>query len=36
MEKLIIPEQDIINALCVYTARKKETQTRRSRNRIDV
>ena len=24
MEKLTIPEQDIINALCVYTARKKE------------
>ncbi|MFZ0445045.1 MAG: YxcD family protein [Bacillus sp. (in: firmicutes)] len=24
MEKLIIPEQDIINALCVYTARNKE------------
>ncbi|MEW9675543.1 YxcD family protein [Lentibacillus sp. L22] len=24
MEKLIISEQDIINALCIYTARKKE------------
>lgn len=24
MEKLIIPEQDIINALCLYTARNKE------------
>ena len=24
MGKLTIPEQDIINALCVYTARKKE------------
>ncbi|RLL44854.1 DUF2653 family protein [Oceanobacillus piezotolerans] len=24
MEKLIIPEQDIINALCVYIARKKD------------
>lgn len=26
MEKLIIPEQDIINALCVYTSRKKQIQ----------
>ncbi|CAI9396194.1 hypothetical protein BACSP_01084 [Bacillus sp. T2.9-1] len=24
MEKLIIPEQDIINAICVYVARKKQ------------
>lgn len=24
MEKLIIPEQDIINALCVYTAHNKQ------------
>ncbi|RID82002.1 DUF2653 family protein [Peribacillus asahii] len=26
MEKLIIPEQDIINALCVYMSRKKQIQ----------
>lgn len=26
MEKLIIPEQDIINALCVYSSRKKQIQ----------
>ncbi len=26
MEKLIISEQDIINAVCVYTARKKQIQ----------
>ncbi|AZV41989.1 YxcD family protein [Peribacillus asahii] len=26
MEKLIIPEQDIINALCVYISRKKQIQ----------
>ena len=26
MEKLIIPEQDIINALCVYTSRKKQVK----------
>ncbi|MFB5281181.1 YxcD family protein [Peribacillus sp. Hz7] len=26
MEKLIIPEQDIINALCVYISRKKQVQ----------
>ncbi len=24
MEKLIIPEQDIINAICVYISRKKQ------------
>lgn len=24
MEKLVIPEQDIINAICVYIARKKQ------------
>ncbi|MFD1606901.1 YxcD family protein [Oceanobacillus luteolus] len=24
MEKLILPEQDIINALCVYVSRKKQ------------
>ncbi|MFD1851522.1 YxcD family protein [Oceanobacillus bengalensis] len=24
MEQLIIPEQDIINALCIYTSRKKQ------------
>ena len=29
MEKLIIPEQDIINALCVYTARKKESNQKK-------
>lgn len=26
MEKLIISEQDIINALCIYTARKKQVR----------
>ena len=26
MEKLIISEQDIINALCVYTSRKKQVK----------
>ena len=26
MEKLIIPEQDIINAICVYIARKKQVR----------
>ncbi len=26
MEKLIISEQDIINALCVYTSRKKDVK----------
>ncbi|WP_066052445.1 YxcD family protein [Robertmurraya korlensis] len=26
MEKLIIPEQDIINAVCVYIARKKQVK----------
>jgi len=26
MEKLIVSEQDIINSLCVYTARKKQVQ----------
>lgn len=26
MEKLILPEQDIINAICVYTARKKQVK----------
>ena len=26
MEKLIIPEQDIINALCVYISRKKQVK----------
>lgn len=26
MEKLIIPEQDIINAICVYVARKKQVR----------
>jgi len=26
VEKLIIPEQDIINALCVYISRKKQIQ----------
>jgi len=26
VEKLIIPEQDIINALCVYSSRKKQIQ----------
>jgi len=26
VEKLIIPEQDIINALCVYMSRKKQIQ----------
>ncbi len=26
MEKLIIPEQDIINALCVYVSRKKQVK----------
>lgn len=24
MEKIIVPEQDIINAICVYTSRKKQ------------
>ncbi|MFT8322597.1 MAG: YxcD family protein [Bacillus sp. (in: firmicutes)] len=27
MEKLIIPEQDIINAVCVYISRKKKVET---------
>ena len=26
MEKLILSEQDIINAICVYTARKKQVE----------
>jgi len=26
LEKLIIPEQDIINAICVYVARKKQVR----------
>lgn len=26
MEKLIIPEQDIINAVCVYVSRKKQVK----------
>lgn len=26
MEKLIIPEQDIINAICVYVSRKKQVK----------
>lgn len=26
MEKLIIPEQDIINAICVYISRKKQVR----------
>ncbi len=26
MEKIIIPEQDIINAICVYTSRKKQVR----------
>lgn len=26
MEKIVIPEQDIINALCVYISRKKQIQ----------
>lgn len=26
MEKLIIPEQDIINAICVYVSRKKQVR----------
>jgi len=26
LEKLIIPEQDIINALCVYISRKKQVR----------